>query len=238
MLELENISARYGAIRALEGVSLTVPAGQVVCLLGANGAGKTTTLNCISGVVPLAGGRIRFEGEDVARPLDRQARRARHRAGAGGPRDFSRAVASPTICCSGSLAASAQAGGGCARARLRLFPAPEGARRAACRHAVGRRAADADDRTRADGAAEALAARRAEPRPLAGADRAGVRDRQAHPCRRRADPAGRAERARRARREPVRLRAGERRDPPARRGGESWPRTRRSAPRIWVDRSS
>ncbi len=65
MLELETISARYGAIRALEGVSLTVSAGQVVCLLGANGAGKTTTLNCISGVVPLASGRIRFEGEDV-----------------------------------------------------------------------------------------------------------------------------------------------------------------------------
>jgi len=66
MLELETISARYGAIRALDGVSLTVPAGQVVCLLGANGAGKTTTLNCISGVVPLASGRIRFEGEDVS----------------------------------------------------------------------------------------------------------------------------------------------------------------------------
>jgi branched-chain amino acid transport system ATP-binding protein len=65
MLELETISARYGAIRALEGVSLTVSAGQVVCLLGANGAGKTTTLNCISGVVPLASGSIRFEGEDV-----------------------------------------------------------------------------------------------------------------------------------------------------------------------------
>src|SRR6187402_1784578 len=66
MLELDAISARYGAIRALEGVSLTVPAGQVVCLLGANGAGKTTTLNCISGVVPLSGGRIRFEGEIVS----------------------------------------------------------------------------------------------------------------------------------------------------------------------------
>jgi len=66
MLELDTISARYGAICALEGVSLTVPAGQVVCLLGANGAGKTTTLNCISGVVPLSGGRIRFEGEDVS----------------------------------------------------------------------------------------------------------------------------------------------------------------------------
>ena len=65
MLELHDISARYGAIRALEGVSLTVGAGQVVCLLGANGAGKTTTLNCISGVVPVSAGRISFEGEDI-----------------------------------------------------------------------------------------------------------------------------------------------------------------------------
>jgi branched-chain amino acid transport system ATP-binding protein len=66
MLELESISARYGAIHALEAVSLTVSAGQVVCLLGANGAGKTTALNCISGVVPLSAGRIRFENKDIA----------------------------------------------------------------------------------------------------------------------------------------------------------------------------
>ena len=66
MLELENISASYGKVRALERVSLSVPQGDVVCLLGANGAGKTTTLNCISGVVPLSGGRIRFEGEIVS----------------------------------------------------------------------------------------------------------------------------------------------------------------------------
>ena len=66
MLELENISASYGKVRALERVSLSVPQGEVVCLLGANGAGKTTTLNCISGVVPLSGGRIRFEGEIVS----------------------------------------------------------------------------------------------------------------------------------------------------------------------------
>ena len=66
VLQLDNISARYGAIHALEAVSLTVPAGQVVCLLGANGAGKTTTLNCISGIVPLAAGGIRFEDENIA----------------------------------------------------------------------------------------------------------------------------------------------------------------------------
>ncbi len=66
MLELENVSARYGAIHALDAISLAVSAAQVVCLLGANGAGKTTTLNCICGVVPLAAGRIRFEDEDIA----------------------------------------------------------------------------------------------------------------------------------------------------------------------------
>jgi branched-chain amino acid transport system ATP-binding protein len=72
MLELENISARYGAVRALEGVSLSLAAGQVICLLGANGAGKTTTLNCISGVVPPAAGTIRFEGEDITGlPIDK-----------------------------------------------------------------------------------------------------------------------------------------------------------------------
>jgi branched-chain amino acid transport system ATP-binding protein len=72
MLELESISASYGNVRALENVSLGVAQGEVVCLLGANGAGKTTTLNCISGVVPLAGGRIRFEGETVSGlPVDK-----------------------------------------------------------------------------------------------------------------------------------------------------------------------
>jgi branched-chain amino acid transport system ATP-binding protein len=65
MLEVERISASYGRIKALEHVSLAVPAGGIVCLLGANGAGKTTTLNCISGVVPVTAGRIRFEGEDI-----------------------------------------------------------------------------------------------------------------------------------------------------------------------------
>jgi branched-chain amino acid transport system ATP-binding protein len=72
MLELRDISASYGAVRALENVSLAVPAGRIVCLLGANGAGKTTTLNCISGVVPLTSGRIRFEGDDITGwPIDR-----------------------------------------------------------------------------------------------------------------------------------------------------------------------
>lgn len=65
MLKLENISAAYGAVQALEGVSIEVPEGGFVCLLGANGAGKTTTLNCISGVVPIKTGSITFNGERI-----------------------------------------------------------------------------------------------------------------------------------------------------------------------------
>jgi branched-chain amino acid transport system ATP-binding protein len=67
MLEIKGLHAAYGKVSALEDVSLTVQAGQIVCLLGANGAGKTTTLNCISGLVPAAAGAIRFEGEDIGR---------------------------------------------------------------------------------------------------------------------------------------------------------------------------
>lgn len=62
MLEVRNISVHYGAIEALGGVSLSVAAGEIVCLIGANGAGKSTVLNAISGVVPLAAGTTEFEG--------------------------------------------------------------------------------------------------------------------------------------------------------------------------------
>jgi branched-chain amino acid transport system ATP-binding protein len=65
MLEVAGLHASYGAVRALEDVSLALGQGEIACLLGANGAGKTTTLNCISGLVPVARGRIRFEGEDI-----------------------------------------------------------------------------------------------------------------------------------------------------------------------------
>jgi len=65
ILQVENLSVSYGAIRALRGVSLHVHAGEVVTLIGANGAGKSTTLRAISGLVKVSDGRISFEGEDV-----------------------------------------------------------------------------------------------------------------------------------------------------------------------------
>jgi branched-chain amino acid transport system ATP-binding protein len=66
LLELRDVTARYGPIRALHGVTLTVDEGEVVALLGANGAGKTTTLRAISGAVR-RGGEIVFDGKPLAR---------------------------------------------------------------------------------------------------------------------------------------------------------------------------
>ncbi len=65
LLELEDLSAAYGAVRALHGVSLQVREGEVVCLLGSNGAGKTTTVRCILGILRPTGGRIQFGGRRI-----------------------------------------------------------------------------------------------------------------------------------------------------------------------------
>jgi branched-chain amino acid transport system ATP-binding protein len=66
LLELKDVHARYGPIRALHGVSLTVDEGEVVSLLGANGAGKTTTLRSISSMTRTTG-EITFDGRRIAR---------------------------------------------------------------------------------------------------------------------------------------------------------------------------
>jgi branched-chain amino acid transport system ATP-binding protein len=55
LLELENVEARYGAVQALHGISLSVGEGEVVAVLGGNGAGKTTTLRAVSGLVSTSG---------------------------------------------------------------------------------------------------------------------------------------------------------------------------------------
>ena len=65
LIELKNVSVRYGEIEALRGVSLSVEAGEVVTLLGGNGAGKSTTLRAISGLTKPASGEIIFEGQSL-----------------------------------------------------------------------------------------------------------------------------------------------------------------------------
>ncbi|MEO8069854.1 MAG: ABC transporter ATP-binding protein [Acidobacteriota bacterium] len=66
MLTLEHVDVSYGAIQALRDVSISVGVGEVVTLIGANGAGKSTTLRAITGLVPLAAGKITFEGADIS----------------------------------------------------------------------------------------------------------------------------------------------------------------------------
>ncbi|MCU1501608.1 MAG: transporter ATP-binding protein, partial [Ilumatobacteraceae bacterium] len=65
LLEVENVSVRYGSISALSNVSLQLPKGQIVGILGANGAGKSSLLRAISGLVSLDGGHITFNGRRV-----------------------------------------------------------------------------------------------------------------------------------------------------------------------------
>jgi len=66
LLTLEGVDAFYGDLRALHDVSLEVRAGELVALVGANAAGKTTTLRVISGTLGARGGRVVFDGQDLA----------------------------------------------------------------------------------------------------------------------------------------------------------------------------
>ena len=66
LLELNGVEARYGPIKALHGVTLSIDEGEVVAVLGANGAGKTTTLRAISNTVR-SSGEVRFAGKPIAR---------------------------------------------------------------------------------------------------------------------------------------------------------------------------
>ena len=67
LLEISDLSSHYGRILALKGIDLRIEEGELVALVGANGAGKTTLLRSLSGVQPLSGGAIRFDGADISR---------------------------------------------------------------------------------------------------------------------------------------------------------------------------
>ena len=66
MLEIRDLHVNYGAISALHGVTLDIPKGGIVTLIGANGAGKSTTLRAVSGIIPALKGSIRFDGEEIS----------------------------------------------------------------------------------------------------------------------------------------------------------------------------
>jgi len=80
MLTVTNLSASYGAINALDGISFTIEAGSIVTLIGGNGAGKTTTLRALSGLLRPRAGKVEFLGEDITQLAPHQivARRLCH----------------------------------------------------------------------------------------------------------------------------------------------------------------
>ncbi len=65
LLEVRGLQVAYGGIRAVRGIDLDVPEGEVRCLIGANGAGKTSTLKALSGLLTPAAGGIRYDGQDI-----------------------------------------------------------------------------------------------------------------------------------------------------------------------------
>ena len=65
MLELHDLQVAYGQARALWGVSLTLTAGELLCVVGPNGAGKTTLINAVAGVLRAQAGRIVLDGRDI-----------------------------------------------------------------------------------------------------------------------------------------------------------------------------
>ena len=66
ILSISNLHAGYGQVEVLKGISLQVNKGEIVTIIGANGAGKTTLLRCISRLIPLASGALRFDDLDLA----------------------------------------------------------------------------------------------------------------------------------------------------------------------------
>jgi branched-chain amino acid transport system ATP-binding protein len=79
LLQLDGLSKSYGALKAVDGVSIAVEGGEALAVIGPNGAGKTTLFNLITGDVPASAGRIAFEGADMTRV----APHARARLGIG-----------------------------------------------------------------------------------------------------------------------------------------------------------
>jgi branched-chain amino acid transport system ATP-binding protein len=67
MLEVSNLTSRYGRIEVLHEISLEVREGEIVSLIGSNGAGKTTFLRALSGVQPVSGGSIHWQGRDISK---------------------------------------------------------------------------------------------------------------------------------------------------------------------------
>jgi branched-chain amino acid transport system ATP-binding protein len=93
LLEVQHATKRYSALTVVDDLSFGVEAGEALGIVGPNGAGKTTALSLVAGDVPLSGGTVRFDGEDISRT----APHARCRAGIGRTFQVPRPFASLTV---------------------------------------------------------------------------------------------------------------------------------------------
>ena len=76
LLSVQDLDVKYGSVQALFRMSIDVPEGSVVAVLGANGAGKSTFARAVSGLVPSFGGKIRFDGRDITKAKPHEIRRS------------------------------------------------------------------------------------------------------------------------------------------------------------------
>jgi len=136
MLKLENIHTYYGAIQALNGVSVDVNKGEIVTLIGANGAGKTTLLMTVCGNPRAREGKITFEGEDITNKDTHHIMRNGIAISPEGRRVFKDLTVAENLMMGGFFF-QARGNRGGHRTRLRVVPAPEGALRATRRADVG-----------------------------------------------------------------------------------------------------
>src|SRR4030095_12993276 len=71
LLEVDKLTVRFGGLTAVSDLDLRVDSGRIFAVIGPNGAGKTTVFNAIAGIYEQSSGNIRFEGQELARPLNR-----------------------------------------------------------------------------------------------------------------------------------------------------------------------
>jgi branched-chain amino acid transport system permease protein len=121
VLEVQAVRKEFGGLVAVNDVSFSVAAGEIVGLIGPNGAGKSTTFNLITGLLGLSGGQVRFRGEPVAGKRSREIARL----GVGRTFQHVRMIPTMTVLENVALGAHARAAVGTARAMLRLDRAEE-----------------------------------------------------------------------------------------------------------------
>ena len=186
LLAIRGLRAAYGKIEALKGVDLAIDAGEIVALIGANGAGKSTLMMTVFGKPRARSGRIEFDGRDITDVPTHEIARMRIAQSPEGRRIFPRMSVAENLQMGADATDSSDSGSRRrAGARADAVPASERAHGPARRHLVGRRAADAGDRPRADEPPSPVDAGRALAR-LRPADRAADFRRHPHP-----EPAGR-----------------------------------------------